>query len=281
MGLVLLRAAPQPPGAATAIEGRVRVQGAGAEGHGGVEVDSIGTPFTTRTTAEGLFRLEVSPEPHTLRFRRAGYGTVSLEVGNVAEGQTQALAEDVLLQAEPGGARGRVSLDAYGDAALVQRIEVALLQGGEAVALEQPGPEGDYLVPQVAPGAYTLRAAVPGYQSRELPIEVRPGAITDAPDVILRHHGGTALAVPLSGRITLADQPDASGTEVQVRFADRDLAFELARTEADGNFSLPASPDERYRLQVVRPGYQPGPELGPVGWVTSRTATSRASSRRA
>ena len=88
------------------------------DGHGGILVEALGTPFATVTTTHGRFRLPVLPEPQTLSFSKPGFGTTSRAVASVPVGQTTELPGEVTLPARPGAVRGVIELDRFGDSDL-------------------------------------------------------------------------------------------------------------------------------------------------------------------
>lgn len=95
------------PSRTTTITGVAQREGAPDDGHGGISVEALGTPFTTATTSGGAFALPVTEGDFTLRFSLAGYTAQTVPLGRtLAAGDTFALPTEVLLVGAPGSVRG-------------------------------------------------------------------------------------------------------------------------------------------------------------------------------
>ncbi len=258
LGVIELRAQDTDPVAATAVEGVARLQGVRSDdGHGGIRVESIGTPFATVATSSGRFHLDLTPGPHQLRFGFPGYGVVELSVLDIARGETHRLADEVVLGARPGRVFGAVRLLEFSDDERLQDAQIRLVDEAQSlVRAAEPGPDGAFALDDVPPGPYTLVASAPGYEVVVLGVDLRPGEAEHVGQISLRHHSRSAAAVPLGGRVRLEASADHSGTVVDVRFAGRGLSLSRAVTGPDGRFEVAASPDERYALVVSRSGYE-------------------------
>ncbi len=67
-----------------------------ADGHGGIRVEAMGTPFNTLTNIDGEFRLAVPPGVHTVRFSAPGYLTTQIGDAQVQAGEVVMLLDTVL-----------------------------------------------------------------------------------------------------------------------------------------------------------------------------------------
>ncbi len=269
LGRVALRPdLPADGEAATVVTGVARLEDVpGDVGHGGVRVEVEGSPFTAVTSDAGTFQVTVlARETESLRFFHEGYASPApVEVRGLVRGVANPLAEPVLLGARPGVVRGRILLDRFGDAVLTGRVALHLDDGERALPRGVVGPDGSFTLGAVPAGAYTLRATLPAYRAVEVPVEVGVGAEVDTGALLLRHLSGTAAAVPLGGRVRLADAVDHAGVRVRARFVDRDRPFAVVVTDSAGRFEVPAA-DEAYNLVFERPGYGTVNPFGPVGW---------------
>ena len=240
----------------TAIEGQARLQGVlDPNGHGGIRVESVGTPFATVTTSDGRFRLTLIPGPHVLRVSQAGYGVVQVQAPSAVNGQTTSLDDPVVLAAQPGRISGEVRLLQYGDPRRLQAVDIRIIGADEqVVAQTQPNADGRFVAPNVAPGAYTVAASAIGYETRVVPAEIRPGAAVNLPSMDLRHDSEGPGAVTLQGRARRTDSTLHAGSVVRAFIGD--LPYRITQTDASGAFEMSASLGERYSLRIERAGYQ-------------------------
>jgi uncharacterized protein YjbI with pentapeptide repeats len=241
-----------------AVSGTARLQGVvDVRGHGGIRVESQGTPFTTVTTEAGQFTLDVTPGPHTLVFSYPGYGRQTVAAGQVPAGPPAlALGAEVVLPAQPGAISGSVALARYGTVARLQGADVEILNGANArVALVHPAADGRFSAPDIAAGAYTVRVAAVGYSTQARAVVVPVGGAVAVGHFDLAHKSTTPDAVAFAGRVRVGDGRELSGTQVRVRLANPDQAFATVTTDAEGRFELLVAPDESHRVTVHRPGY--------------------------
>lgn len=249
------------------IVGRANLQGVVDEaGHGGIVVTIAGTPLSAVTGADGRFQIQGVPtgEPLDLSFQRDGYGQASAHTDGVGREETHALAQAVILTRLPGEVRGQVTLDRFGSPAALATTSATLApDDGSPPFFVDLDAEGHFQVRDVTAGDYTLTVTAIGYRTETRPVTVRLAQRTDLGDVLLRHESETEAAVSFGGTVTLAGVVDHSGTQVHVRFADRDVALATTLTDAAGHFTVPASPRDRYVFEVEHPGYAPLSHVGP------------------
>ena len=251
------------------IEGTVQLQGATADdAHGGVRIESIGTPFATVSTSAGRFHLDVTPGAHTLRFGYPGYGSIEVTVPEVTAGQTHQIIDDVLLAAQPGTIGGQVKLTKYATAERTQRVDVSLRGSDDAVLqTTQPDAEGRFTLGQITPGEYQLTLSGVGYGVRRLPIEMAPGGVVMLGEVPLQHAASTDSAVVFAGSVALDPAKSLAGTRIEATLLPDSLPFAVVVTEASGRFEFNASAEERYQLRVTRDGYTSAESWGPFTYV--------------
>ena len=260
LGVIRLTSEAVDAARPSGIEGRVLRQGAAADGHGGIRVEAVNTPFATQTTSEGRFQLALPPQTYTLRFSTPGYGTLPSEPVVVPEDEFVALREDVVLAARPGQVRGSVSVSpGIRLTGGLGSVDVRLVKDGadpetpapeDVITQSSPGEDGLFLTDEIAAGTYRLDLIRDGLQRVRMPIVVEVGAITRVAHVVMRPVDQAAVITGVAQIFEAAD--DAHGG----------IAVELvggtARTEttAAGSFELvvPARA-EPYVLRFAREGY--------------------------
>lgn len=263
LGVVALAQAPSTAG----LTGTARLQGVldNAGGHGGIRVEAVGTPFTAVTAGDGSFRLAVQPRALTLAFRREGYGTQTAVVPAPPAGVDTPLANVVVLPALPGRVHGTVTLSRFGTVDRLRAVAVALINAQNApVAQASPAADGQFVLPDIAAGDYSLRVTGTGYETATLGVTVPVGAQVEIGHVDLTHKSAGPSAVVFAGRLTLTGAADHGGTAVRLRTANPDQAFTATQTDAEGRFEVLAAPDETYRLAAHHAGYD-DPAL-PATW---------------
>lgn len=228
------------------VTGTVELAGRGAVG--GVVVEAA-TGEVATTGADGTFTLELPAGGHRLRFRFPGYVTAEAEI-DVTTDQTTTL-DPITLQPRPGGVEGTVRMGRFDSAA--RRLTATVDISGPSDQQVTPDEAGDFGVTGLTPGTYTVRVSAPGYAPRTRSIAVQPGETATAGTYEMTHLSETGDAVTLAGRVTVAGAPRAGAT-VDVRFVAVGGALATLTTDADGAFTTPAAPDERYTLAVMGAG---------------------------
>lgn len=229
---------------------------AGADTHGGVEVIAVGTPHATTTGPDGAWALDVPAGVHTLRFAHPGYEAATAEIEVDADARAE--AEPVALAGLPGRIRGTVSApDGFDDRARLAATVVRLLDpaGDEVTRASPDAATLEFVMPDVAPGAYALRASLAGLDDRELPlIRVAPGETLNVGDLQL---AAVDVADPdgisLVGEARLDPAPAAGHGGVLVQVVGTPY-----RTQTDevGAYLLRVPPREaEYRLRFALRGF--------------------------
>ncbi len=161
----------------------------------------------------------------------------------------QPVQVDVLL---PGGSRltGTVRAASTGAAdgtALMGAIVTLADPRGEVVAAQRTGPDGRYMIEDLAPGRYTLALSAPSCQPTAVPVTVSDGEPTTL-DAELR----SGARVAGTARTTAgAPVPDA---RVLLLDADGNVAA-VTGTGPDGTYAFENVPEGDYT--VIASGYPP------------------------
>ena len=250
----------------SAIEGMALLQGAAADGNGGIRVESQGSPFSVQTTSDGRFHLTVPATRHDLVFSFPGYATVVLPGVRVEAGATVVLPDPVVLAGQPGTVRGSVSLeDGFGVAGDLAAVDLALFAGDAEAPARQGNPDatGVFSLDGLPAGSYRLTASLDLYETETRLLDVPVGGTVDVPEISLRSR-------PADGTLTGSAhvQGGAVGTHGGSRVEVIGTPW-WTETTADGQWRLtvPARAGD-YTLEVSRPGYQtvavttPSPEGG-------------------
>ena len=271
-----LRTPGDAGGERTFVAGSARLDCAGCD-HGGIRIETVGFGFVTQTTADGVFRLELSPADHELRFSRAGYAPETRQVRNLVPGENRLQdavvdARPVLLVAAEGRLSGGVALGAFDGPARRGSIRVRLnAADGTLIGPLPTDPTGAFAFEGLRRGPYTVTATAPGYTDAATPADVNGDAETRVGALLLRHDSDTEEQVPLAVSISLDDGAAPAGTTVRVSFASDEALFAGALADAGGSVVLPASPDETYFLDAEHPGYAVAGRRGPFHWVDPAT----------
>ena len=249
----------------TAVEGVARLQGVTDEaGHGGIFVETLDGESTVSTRADGFFRLVVEPGVHRLRLSRVGYGAIEVSAGEVAQRTRVVLPEVVVLTARPGRVTGRVRLAQFETASRVQAVDVHLYGEGDAlITTVQPDASGRFAFDEVGFGEWRIEAAHPAYVARSGWVMVEPGRNVDAGAFTLTHQSLGANRVTFSGRVTLANRAEHSGTTIDALILPDGLLQERILTNEDGGFNFQAATGERYALRIERPRFDVPESWGP------------------
>jgi uncharacterized protein YjbI with pentapeptide repeats len=254
-------AAPLDPETAGLLVGRARREEGGTDGHAGVDVRVVGTPYTTRTAADGAYALAVPPGVYTLTAEDEAHGAeVTPEVRAVA-GETTAVP-DLILSPLPGRVRVDVRLGAGVTETLLEQVRVTLSPaeagagGADGGAGEPPDTarigglastqvtdgraRGAFLFDEVTAGRWQVRAQLTGFLGDAAEVVVEPGREAVAPTLDLSLPPAEPMpgveATRVEGRVRVGgvvgdaghggSRVEVEGTAI-VGFTADDGAFEL------------------------------------------------------
>ncbi len=245
LGDLLLEA---PPEGLAAVLGRVQRSGAAEDGHQGIVIEALGTPYSAVTTSDGTFRPAVAAGEHTLRSSAPGYAPQTAPLDPpLAAGEVRTLEATVVLIGRPGAVRGVVGLEpGFEDAELLRTATLTLAHPGAALddeATREARPDGDgrFLFDAVPAGEWTLTATLETFQPVTLPLTVRVGETTTAPPVTLFSTltvERPELAGVFEGQVTRQGAPPDQHGGIRVQATGTPF---VAQTADDG----------RYRLEVA------------------------------
>lgn len=197
------------------------------------------------TDANGNFVFgNLAPGSYIVTVSGANYQTFSTSV-NVVSNQTT--FSSISLQGNPGTISG-VVIDSSSMQPVVG-VVIDLLQGLTLVATTQTDANGQYILPQLPPGTYTIRATAPNYQVTS------QGAIVSSGSTLTANLSLNILPSMLSGIVIDANTslpiPGAS-----VNLLQGNILITNALTDANGNFNLNGLGTGTYSIQVSSPNYQ-------------------------
>ena len=185
-----------------------------------------------------------APGSYTITVSAAGYQTFSISTQVVSDRTTTTA---IALQDNPGTLSGTVI-----DSSSMQPISgviIDLLQGLALVATTQTDANGQYILSQLPPGSYTLRATAPNYQVSS------QGAIISAGGTLVENVSLNILPSSLTGTVV-----DANTSQViagaTINLLQGNILVTNALTDANGNFNLNGLSSGSYSIQVSSPNYQ-------------------------
>jgi hypothetical protein len=247
------------PSRTTTITGVARRAGAPDDGHGGIFVEALGTPFTTATSSGGAFALAVTEGEFTLRFSLPGYTAQAVELGRtLAAGETFALPSEVLLVGAPGSVRGSLRLQPgfTGDLTLPDAQVKLAPANGMAGPPTRPDALGRFAFADVVAADYTLHVELGGFFPLDVPVTVPVGgAVELPPQTLFSLIDGTGEDTGfVVGMATL--QGAAEGRHGGTHVEAVGTPF-VTLTADDGAFRLPVAAGRRYDLALSHEGYTP------------------------
>ena len=197
------------------------------------------------TDASGNFSFpNFAPGSYTITVTASNYQTTSISAQVVSD-QTTAVA--MTLQGNPGTLSG-VVVDSSSSQP-VSGVVIDLLQGLNLVATTQTDASGQYLLPQLAPGSYTLRATAPNYQVSS------QGVIISAGGTPTENLSLNILPSTLTGVVIDAETSEVIAGAV-VNLLQGNALITNTLTDVDGNFNLNGLAPGSYSIQVSSANYQ-------------------------
>ena len=248
-----------PTGSSEYIEGVARRAEIDApDGHGGIQVLTLDTPYGATTLADGHFRIRAVPGDVTLRFAAPDHRSVDLSVQSLAPGEARILGPEAIvtlpiLPASLSGralrlSPGRDSLPAVG--ASVSLLDVT----GALVDSTAVGADGGYRFAGRPAGDYSIHLALADHRAVDAAVTLRAGETIQAPELVLDLVRGT-----LVGRVDRQDAPGLGGVTVIARrtvpVAGAEVSLDVLTIAPDDTFRLAGLPAGRYDTWALADGY--------------------------
>ena len=241
---------------ATGVIGTVQRQGASADGHGGIRVESIGTNFATVSTSGGGFQLNLIPGAHTLRFTAEGYGTVDQAIAQLDAGEMLALSNPIVLSAQPGQIVGFVTLpQGFRGAERLAQVSVVLQRvdaepGADPVGRSAVDAQGRFDLGGINPGEYSLVVDATGFSGPTRVLVLGPGTRMDVGEIRLELEETPATGpTAIEGTAQRDGLSDHSGIQVEA------IGTPFATvTTSTGAYRLEVTPGG-HTLRFAAPGY--------------------------
>jgi Carboxypeptidase regulatory-like domain len=239
-----------------AIRGRVTDKAGSGVGAARVHVSAFrpapGLPRETRTEADGSFQVVLmSPGTYRLLVNAHGFATTR---GEATTG------EDTMLVLDGGGSITGIALDQDGKPAEAGDIGLEAPPSNETpprwASGSVDGPDGRFLVEDVAEATYVLTLTVPDRGHATVSdVKVTPGRTTDVGTVRLRSGG------VVRGSVVDATGPAVSGATVLVRGLSDSPSFDegaRATTDTSGLFEVHGVSPGPARATASHPDYADG-----------------------
>lgn len=162
-------------GAGPTIVGIVKSEGKPLEG---VEVSVEALGISATTGSDGSFKLTGLVEgAYDISFKKEGYVRKVVQVTVGAEGVVNTGEIDLELSGSIKGVARKEGQESHEGI----KVEVLELKGFEV----ETDPEGRYSISDLPPGTYTLTISAPGFEPKQLQIDVEGGKSSDAGEVVL------------------------------------------------------------------------------------------------
>ena len=240
----------------------------------GVEIVLPGTLIYGETEIDGTFRFDnVESGTHTILFEKEGFRSHRISAFEVTPATVNVVPQFSLQEAPLGSSSAAVQVVKSGADEPVDPNAPGIVTGwafypdredhsGIKVRILDPPQEvttdagGAFLLPDLPPGLYTVRAEAEGYLADELiGVEVRPGDVSRLPRMQLAIGPPSvdpdAQASRIVGQVLLEDQGAQPGTSLNLE----GTAF-VAITDRNGWFVFDQVPPGDYVLLANRDDYE-------------------------
>jgi protocatechuate 3,4-dioxygenase beta subunit len=221
----------------------------------------IPTVYTTTTKANGTYRLEGLPNGTYNVTASAPRHTSVTRTGIVVRPGQETTGVDFQLPGEPGTIAGQV-VDAQTNQGIAGAL-VEVISAGTTIASATTDAQGNFVIPNVPVGVYTVQASAPNYKPASVTgVQVQTAATTRVTIQLARAQPGS-----ISGRVTRADGTPVGGVTVEVVQPATGEVVASGVTEDrftvvagyQRNYLITNVPLGTYTVRVRAPGYTSTP----------------------
>jgi uncharacterized protein YjbI with pentapeptide repeats len=247
------------PDVGAAVEGTVRLAGAGEGLHGGTVIEARNTPYAAVSGSDGQFHLALAEGTHDLLFHHPGYESVAIEGFVVGPRALVRLPEAVQLVGAPGTVSGSVALSGYDDPEALLEVAVRLTPAGapDADVLDETVPtvpDGGFTFSGLPAGRYRLVTSARGFTEDTREVTLPVGEHVEVGRIWLfppREDSAPEKFGTLRGLAVLDSA--AEGAHGGTRIEARGTPY-WTETVSDGTYELRV-PEGGYDLVFLHAGY--------------------------
>jgi Tol biopolymer transport system component/protocatechuate 3,4-dioxygenase beta subunit len=221
----------------------------------------IPSTYTTTTKGDGTYRLEGLPNATYEVTASAPRHSPVTKTGIVVRPGEETTGVDFQLPGEPGTIAGQV-VDAQTNQGIAGAL-VEVISAGTTIASATTDAQGNFVIPNVPVGVYTVQASAPNYKPASVTgVQVQTAATTRVTIQLARAQPGS-----ISGRVTRADGTPVGGVTVEVVQPATGEVVASGVTEDrftvvagyQRNYLITNVPLGTYTVRVRAPGYTSTP----------------------
>jgi protocatechuate 3,4-dioxygenase beta subunit len=221
----------------------------------------IPSTYTTTTKGDGTYRLEGLPNATYEVTASAPRHSSVTKTGIVVRPGEETTGVDFQLPGEPGTIAGQV-VDAQTNQGIAGAL-VEVISAGTTIASATTDAQGNFVIPNVPVGVYTVQASAPNYKPASVTgVQVQTAATTRVTIQLARAQPGS-----ISGRVTRADGTPVGGVTVEVvqpatgEVVASDVTEDRFTVIGDyrRNYLITNVPLGTYTVRVRAPGYTSTP----------------------
>ncbi|QHE62502.1 hypothetical protein FHE72_16855 [Rossellomorea vietnamensis] len=203
--------------------------------------------FTTITDSDGFFQTTtLSPLVYVLVGSGAGYGSSAVSAEVMSGGVTNI---EILLTPNPGSLFGTVR-DAQTMQPLTDTLVRVIDNQGTVISTVHTDQDGNYTIPGLAAGSYTVAAINPGYQALLQQVTIQAG-VSKMLDFDLLPNPAALLG-------TVVDAVTGSpltGVMIEVYVSGSDILVNRVLTDENGNYVIEGLPQGTFDVKAQLEGY--------------------------
>ena len=238
------------------IVGLINLEGANAEGHGDILVETINQNFAVVSTSQGQYHLKVPPGTYDIKFTKKGY--ISEIRPNIVVALDEIVrVEEITLPKDLSGSLNAQLRSSISNFDWPNRATVKLMRAendsddSERIAI--PTDDGSFSFDLLQPGIYLLQVKADGHLDLTLPRAINHGPTVLNEPIVLTASSDELI----NGYAYLDDQQSlATGNHLGIlvqAFID-DTLVGTTQTDEEGRYSLTAGRSD-YQLRFTRQGY--------------------------